>query len=359
MRRSSVLELKKMITEELKEKAEFQLGTSVQGLVHPKKEGRLAVGYSKIKRNNYQLELRVQRGKGVAYNRALEIKDMARGEANIEIVPVVEVPPRAEVPEKGRIRLTGRTRPLEIGISIGHLEGGTGTLGAFVELNDGRPAILSNNHVMARFNNADTGDFIYQPGQQDISRQLAGNRIARLHNFVELSRELRNHVDSAIAVIKDDISFRGNIIPSGVRHSRPGELLKLGDPLELAANTVVSKIGRTTGFRQGIVKAIALDNVPVRTPIGNLMFDDTIEIEWLPDKEPFTKPGDSGSIVFVGDYTLQNRFLNKIFQFSNQGTRPKIQFLHNFRSVDGTFEGPHAVFILNDGRFFEHIFIVI
>jgi hypothetical protein len=78
-------------------------------------------------------------------------------------------------------------------------------------------------------------------------------------------------------------------------------MLKLGNPLSLTAGTVVSKIGRTTGFKQGLVKAIALDNVSVRTPIGNLMFDDTIEIEWLPDKKPFSKPGDSGSVVFVED----------------------------------------------------------
>lgn len=299
MRLSSVLELKERISEELKDKAEIQLSTSVQGLVHPKKEGRLAVGYSKIKKNTYQLELRVQRGEGAAYRRALEIKEMAKGEAKIEILPTVEVPPRGEVPEEGRIRLTNRIRPLEIGISIGHLEGGAGTLGAFVELEDGSPAILSNNHVMALFNNAEPGNYIYQPGRQDVSRQMATNRIARLHDYVELSRSIRNHVDSAIAVIRDDITFRGNTIPHGVRHPRPGELVKLGDPLKLTANTVVSKIGRTTGFRQGFVTAIALDNVPVRTPIGNLMFDDTIEIEWFPDREPFTQPGDSGSLVFV------------------------------------------------------------
>jgi hypothetical protein len=299
MRLSSVLAIKDSIFSELKEESELQLGTYVQGLVHPKIEARLAVGYSKIKKSNYQLELRVQRGKGTAYRRALELKEMARGEANIEVVPVIEVPPRKKVPEKGRVRLTQRVRPLEIGISIGHLDGGAGTLGAFVELKDGRPAILSNNHVMARFNKAELGDYIYQPGQQDVRRQLARNRIARLHDFVPLSRTLRNHVDSAIALIRDDVTFRGNIIPSGVRHSRPGELLKLGNPLKLPANTVVSKIGRTTGFRQGLVKAIALDNVPVRTPIGNLLFDDTIEIEWLPDKKPFSKPGDSGSLVFI------------------------------------------------------------
>lgn len=301
MKLSSVLELKETISKDLKDEAEFQLGTSVQGLVNPKKESRLAVGYSKRKKNNYWLELRVQMGMGAAYRRAEDIKEMARGEANIEIVPIVEVPPRKNVPVKGRIRLTRKLRPLEIGCSIGHLDGGAGTLGAFVELRDGRPALLSNNHVLALFNHAETGDYVYQPGRQDVRRQLAGNRIARLYNFVPLSRSQRNHVDSAIAVIRDDISFHGNVIPIGLRHPKQGKILKLGDPLSLTAGTKVSKIGRTTGFRQGVVKAIALDNVSVRTPIGNLMFDDTIEIEWLPNKKPFSKPGDSGSVVFVED----------------------------------------------------------
>jgi hypothetical protein len=301
MRLASVLELKETISKDLKDEAEYQLGTRVQGLVNPKKESRLAVGYSRRKKNDYWLELRVQRGKGTAYRRAEEVKKLARGEANIEIIPVIQVPPRKDVPETGRRRLTRRTRPLHIGCSIGHLDGGAGTLGAFVELKDGSPAILSNNHVMALFNYAETRDYIYQPGRQDVRRQLAGNRIARLKDFVPLSRAQRNQVDSAIAVLREDISYHGNIIPKGLRHPKHGSTLKLGDPLDLTAGTVVNKIGRTTGFTRGIVKAIALDNVSVRTPIGNLMFDDTIEIEWFSNKKAFSKPGDSGSVVFVED----------------------------------------------------------
>jgi hypothetical protein len=301
MRLSSVLELKEAISKDLREQAELQLVTSVQGLVNPRFESRLAIGYSRVSRNNFWLELRVQRGEGVAFNRAMEIKEEAKGEANIEIIPHVEVPFRIDIPEKGRVRLTEWRRPLEIGYSIGHLDGGAGTLGSFVELANGHPGLLSNNHVLALFNYAERKDYIYQPGRQDVRPQLATNRIAKLENFVPLSRTERNPIDAAIAAILDDMSFRGNVIPSGIYHPKQGSKLKIGDPLNLTAGTVVNKIGRTTGFTRGLVKAIALDNVPVRTQIGNLMFDDTIEIEWFSNSKPFTKPGDSGSVVFVED----------------------------------------------------------
>jgi transposase len=247
---------------------------------------------------------------------ALRDKQPAWGDRKISRIlqneGVVGVPPPSTIteilrrhgridPEESRKHRPWQRFEAEAPNKLWQMDGGAGTLGAFVELEDGRPALLSNNHVMALFNYAETDDYIYQPGRQDVLRQLARNRIARLYEFVPLSRTQRNHVDSAIAVIRDDISFNGNIVPTGLRHPKQGKMLKLGDPLSLTAGTVVSKIGRTTGFRQGLVKAIALDNVSVRTPIGNLMFDDTIEIEWLPDKKPFSKPGDSGSVVFVED----------------------------------------------------------
>jgi V8-like Glu-specific endopeptidase len=39
--------------------------------------------------------------------------------------------------------------------------------------------------------------------------------------------------------------------------------------------------------------------VPINTQIGNVIFDETIEVTWLSENEPFTRPGDSGSIIFL------------------------------------------------------------
>lgn len=47
------------------------------------------------------------------------------------------------------------------------------------------------------------------------------------------------------------------------------------------------------------MSAVGLNNVIVKTSYGNLVFDDVIEISWLAKDQPFSRPGDSGSIVFT------------------------------------------------------------
>jgi hypothetical protein len=58
----------------------------------------------------------------------------------------------------------------------------------------------------------------------------------------------------------------------------------------------VAKIGRTTGVTRGQVTAFELDNVVVGYDIGNLRFDNQVEIESDGDG-PFSDGGDSGSLI--------------------------------------------------------------
>lgn len=58
----------------------------------------------------------------------------------------------------------------------------------------------------------------------------------------------------------------------------------------------VHKVGRTTGPTSGRVTAFELDNVVVHYDLGNLRFDDQIEIEGAGD-HPFSDGGDSGSLI--------------------------------------------------------------
>jgi hypothetical protein len=69
----------------------------------------------------------------------------------------------------------------------------------------------------------------------------------------------------------------------------------------LKKSTQVCKIGRTTGFTVGRIGAVGLDNVPVHTSIGPMIFNDVIEVDWESGRKPFSKPGDSGSMVFTKD----------------------------------------------------------
>ena len=75
-----------------------------------------------------------------------------------------------------------------------------------------------------------------------------------------------------------------------------GNLSGLGSEF-LDTGTEVAKLGRTTGLTRGRVTAFELDNVVVGFDIGNLRFDNQIEIEGA-STAPFSQGGDSGSLIF-------------------------------------------------------------
>jgi hypothetical protein len=189
-------------------------------------------------------------------------------------------------------------------LSIGHSDGDAGTLGAFVSDEDDRECILSNNHVLALMGQADVRDAIFQPGSPD-QRPLRGTfKIAELSDFAVISKKAWNTADSAIATLVDGIDHESNKIPEGLGFPSEGRLIT-GPPDADALMQLlrkyepVCKIGRTTGLTEGRLSAIALDNVPVKTSIGNLVFNDVLEITWKSKKTPFSQPGDSGSLVFT------------------------------------------------------------
>jgi hypothetical protein len=297
----SVLDLKKDVLDSLIKKSQRLLDRGLQSLVNPNVESRLAVGYSKRGKNNFWLELRVQRGGKKAFKEALDIKKRAKGDANIEIIPEIEIPYKIDtLDSKSLKKLRKATRPLHIGLSIGHENAGAGTLGAFIETNAG-VAILSNSHVLALMGRANIGDPIFQPGKPDVDTLLLGNVIATLKNAIVLAKANRHKGDAAIALLLPNVQHESNRIPRGIRCPGQGQKIKfLNDPNLLSKDKLVCKIGRTTGYTRGKISAIALDNVPVKTGLlGNLVFDNVIEISHIPGKKPFSKSGDSGSLVFT------------------------------------------------------------
>lgn len=302
MKLDSVLELKQRVESSLRSEARQRGGARLQAFVDPRSEGRLAVGYSQQSPGDYLLELRVQKRGGTAHRLAERFKAEAQGEANIEVVAVVEIPSRTPSSggEETAKALRDFGRPLHLGLSVGHENGGSGTLGAFVEDDDGE-YILSNNHVLALMGQAKRKDSIYQPGGSDRWPLLDTDTVASLSRYVVLSKARRNTVDSAIAVLSEDIYHDANQIPSGFGFPMEGEMITDGGDLaelDLKKDEEVCKIGRTTGFTTGRLSAIALNNVTVKTPIGDVIFDNVIEVNWL-ENQPFSKPGDSGSLVFT------------------------------------------------------------
>lgn len=186
-----------------------------------------------------------------------------------------------------------RQRPLLPGSSVGHFKITAGTLGAIVrDKKTGKDVILSNNHVLANENLARKGDAILQPADEDNGR-MPKDLVAKLERWVKLKPNGTNFLDAAIATIVKDIdadplTYKGIGKLAGVR-TEP-----------LMAGMKVIKVGRTTGITRGKITATELDNIVVEYDLGNLSFDDQVEIESTTNR-PFDGGGDSGSLILDED----------------------------------------------------------
>jgi hypothetical protein len=249
----------------------------------------LALGVVRKSKLEYHLAVRLQR-RGLENSAQLEtIKRKAKGEVDVRYVGRVlklATPPQQK-----------RTRPLKIGVSIGHFKITAGTLGCFVrglEVKDDKAVmVLSNNHVLANENRAKVGDTILQPGPVDDGVDPT-DKIATLSRFVRLKKAGANLVDCAVAALEAEIKYNTKTL-AGLG----GSLAGVGE-MFLDEGTHVGKVGRTTSTTKGKVTAFELDNVYVRYDMGNLRFDNQIEIEG-DGHDPFSEGGDSGSLIVDAD----------------------------------------------------------
>lgn len=250
-------------------------------------EAGIALGVTRgADRRDYRLAVRLQRRLYEAdATLRRQIEDIARQE--VEIRYIGRVAKRSQPLPAAPPWHQARQRPLLIGCSIGHYAVTAGTLGAFA-LEQGRPVILSNNHVLANENAGKAGDAILQPGVYDGGRR-GRDRVGALGRFVPLKKKGANLVDAALATLDPGIAFDGAAL-TGL-----GRLRGLREaPIE--PGDAVAKVGRTTGMTCGVVSAIELDEVVVSYERGALSFERQIEIESRGD-ETFSAGGDSGSVI--------------------------------------------------------------
>lgn len=245
----------------------------------------IAVGIARVGAQ-HQVALRIQRSALLDHPLIERFRKTAARELDVRFIGRIE---KRETPAT----LQKRRRPLVIGCSIGHVKVTAGTLGCFVKRrSDGATLILSNNHVLANENRARKGDSVIQPGDFDGGIDPT-HRVADLDAFVRLKVAQANRVDAALAKPLAAISL------STKKLGAFGTLKGLG-PDFLDKGTVVHKVGRTTGETTGQVTAFELDNVVVSYDIGDLRFDDQVEIEGS-GADAFSDGGDSGSLIFDDD----------------------------------------------------------
>ena len=259
----------------------------------------IALGVAPRARNDFRLAVRVQRRAMEQSRELATIQRHARGEVDVRYV--------GQVVKRALGWHVRRNRPLRIGGSIGHVRVTAGTLGCFVrDRTAGATLILSNNHVLADENRARAGDPIIQPGDLDGGTDPA-DRIGTLQRFVRLKRSGANLVDGAVCTVDGELRYSTRQL-AGL-----GRLAGVG-PEPLDGRGEVTKVGRTTGVTRGRVTAFEIDNLIVGFDVGDLRFDDQIEIENAGDR-PFSDGGDSGSLIVTGDLHA----IGLLFAGSDQG----------------------------------------
>jgi hypothetical protein len=199
-------------------------------------------------------------------------------------------------------------RPLTIGCSVAHVTSTAGTLGLIARHNKtNRPVLVSNSHVFAHGGQAAVGDGITQPGRLDGG--MTSPHVAALLDFVALKTSGSNQVDAAIAVPDSTVEFAPNIV-AGI-----GAFTLFGADI-LRPSLKVIKLGRTSGFTRGTITATEIDHIVMDSEVGNVTFDDQIEITGI--DRAFSQPGDSGSLVL----TERNEAVGLVFcgnEFANNG----------------------------------------
>lgn len=176
--------------------------------------------------------------------------------------------------------------PMVPGISVSHINGSAGSIGAFVyDMTTGEPLMLSNWHVLD--GGGSIGDTIVQPGPYDDS-STQGNECGTL---------LRSHLGIAGDCAVAKISFR-DFDSSILELNRVPR--RMADP-DLGDDVV--KSGRTTGVTYGTVSRV---DVVVKIPYGGTIGVREVggfEIRPNPKKPPtrgeISMGGDSGSLWLV------------------------------------------------------------
>ena len=187
-----------------------------------------------------------------------------------------------------------------------------GTLGSLIQNASGTQYLLSCNHVLARSDQASTGEMIIQPGLIDNNCTPNGEGsgttpVGVLTAWLPLSSSSTN-VDAAIAQVDSgavsasgEIQELGALQGNGALAAAPPGITSTGGKGESGSiNLAVAKSGRTTGLTCASISATNLDvevdyykNCAETEPYLTKTYTNQLAIEG----NQFSDAGDSGSLV--------------------------------------------------------------
>ena len=188
--------------------------------------------------------------------------------------------------------------PLAGGGSISHPQFGQGVMGCLARGRNGRRRkrllLLSNNHVLARGNQAELGDYILRsPTDRDLGPESL--RVGVLEQFTPLHYSQRaNLVDCATAWTWSD-RVRPELLY--LHHSQPAFFQISNRTCKPQRGMSVGKSGRSTQLTVGRILDISV-SIVVRYGCGRrAFFRDQIAIRGVQGE--FSQSGDSGAVVWT------------------------------------------------------------
>ncbi len=199
---------------------------------------------------------------------------------------------RTDVQQVGDVRIQSvlqeedrqeRLRPAPGGVSGGHPEITTGTMGSTVlETETGETVVLTNAHVAAPVDVAEEGDAFLQPGVADGGDE--GDAVGELVEWSEVREDEENESDSALVAVD----------PSDI----DDEILGVGrlvgwTEADIDEDEEFTKGGRTTDVTTGDLRG-----VDGRIEVGGF-FDRPAKFVGLDIYGPMSAGGDSGSLIGV------------------------------------------------------------
>ena len=189
----------------------------------------------------------------------------------------------------------------------------SGTLGSLIQSSTGTQYLLSNNHVLARSDQAGIGDAIVQPGLIDDNCTPYGQAGAALTPVATLTgwlplKSAATNADAAIAQVNSGaVNTSGSILELGALQANgtlaaapPGVSSTGGKGQSGSLNMTVAKSGRTTGLTCAAISALNLDvevdyytNCAETAAYLTKTYTNQIAISG----NQFSDAGDSGSLV--------------------------------------------------------------